>query len=229
MKSSILTLLVLLLSLTIMAQGNIVQNPSFEDVQKKVKEAGAIELAYPWESATENNPDLFSTRSKGEDWGVPINKFGDAEAKTGESYAGVLMYSYKDSDPRTYLQIKLMSGLEEEKVYCVKMSVMLSMLSKYASNNLGMHLSDKPVDGEALSENAITPQIIHSQNRIFEEMFDWEDICQTYIAKGGEKYLTIGSFASADDTEAEKMKKPKGIIGQQVRGAYYYIDDVSVI
>ena len=211
------------------AQGNLVQNPSFEDLTKKIKEGGSIDLAFPWESPTDAKADIFNTRSKSEDFGAPKNLYGDADPKTGDGYAGLLMSVYKDAEPRSYLQMKLTAGLEEGKVYCVKMSVMLAMLSKYASNNIGMYLTDKPINSEALAEGAITPQILHSQNRVFSEMFDWEDICKTYIAKGGEKYLVIGNFAGPGETTEEKVKKPKGAVGQQARGAYYYIDDVSVM
>ena len=229
MKKIVSGLIALTFSLGTMAQGNMIQNGSFESVSKKIKEAGSIDLAYPWTAATEQKPDIFHTKSKGEDWSNPVNKFGDADPKEGSGYAGIVIYSYKDENPRSYLQIKLSSTLEEEKVYCVKMNVMLAMLSKYSSNNIGIHLSPKPVDIEALNANAITPQIIHSQNRIFEEMFDWEEICQTFIAKGGERYLTIGNFGATAETTVEKVKKPKGITGQQVRTSYYYIDEVSVM
>ena len=211
------------------AQGNLVQNGSFESVSKKIKEQGSIDYAYPWTSGAEAKADLFNPKSKGEDWGVPMNLYGDGDPKDGEGYAGIVMYSYKDAEPKTYLQIKLSSGLEEEKVYCVKMSVMLGLLSKYACNNLGMYLSEKPMDIEALQAGAITPQIIHSQNKIFMEQFDWEDICHTFIANGNEKYLTIGNFAPSSETQEEKIRKPKGIIGSQARTGYYYIDDVSVM
>lgn len=224
---SFITLITAVSAMTF-AQGNLVQNGSFESVTKKIKEGGSIDLALPWVSATEAKVDLFNPRTKGEDWGVPMNLYGDADPKDGEGYAGVVMYSYKDAEPRTYLQIKLSSGLEEEKVYCVKMSVMLALLSKYACNNIGMYLSEKPMDMEALEAGSITPQIIHSQNKIFTEQFEWEDICHTYIANGGEKFLTIGNFALSDETQEEKVKKPKGILGTQARTGYYYIDDVSV-
>ena len=54
-------------------------------------------------------------------------------------------------------------------------------------------------------------------------------ICQTYIADGGEEYITIGNFGTADATQNEKVKKPKGFTGMQARGAYYFVDDVSVM
>ncbi|MEQ9187961.1 MAG: OmpA family protein [Cryomorphaceae bacterium] len=229
MKSILYTLAILLVSMSAFAQGNLVPNYGFEDPEKKIKEAGSIELAEPWVSLTDNKPDLFNPRSKGEDWGVPSNVYGEADPFSGEGYAGVVMYSYKDAEPRTYLQVKLYSPLEEEKVYCVKMHVMLAMLSKYSCNNLGIYLSEKPIDLEALEADAITPQIQHSQNRIFEDQFVWEPICQSFIATGGERYLTIGNFAPTSETTEGKVKKPKGITGQQTRNAYYYIDEVSVI
>lgn len=229
MKAVIQTLACTLIAAGVFAQGNMIPNYGFEDPEKKIKEDGAIELAEPWESLTEDKPDLFNPKSKGEDWGVPSNKYGEADPNSGEGYAGMVMYSYKDAEPRNYLQVKFYSPLEEEKVYCVKMHVLLAMLSKYACNNIGMYLSEKPIDEEALEANAITPQVMYSQNRIFSEQFAWEPICQSYIAKGGERYLTIGNFGPTAETQTEKVKKPKGITGQQSRSAYYYIDDVSVI
>lgn len=118
--------------------------------------------------------------------------------------------------------------MEAEKVYCVKMHVMLSMLSKYSANNIGIYISKKPLTPEEIESGELEPQVIHSKNKIFDEQFDWTPICQTYIAEGGEQYITIGNFAKEDETLNEKMKKPKGITGMQARGAYYYIDEVSV-
>ncbi|GAB5539083.1 MAG: hypothetical protein Salg2KO_11860 [Salibacteraceae bacterium] len=207
----------------------MIKNGSFESVSKKIKGGGTIEYAYPWKSPTDAKADVFSPKAKSDDYKTPINVYGDTDPLDGSNYAGILIYSYKDGDPRQYLQIELEEKMEEDKVYCVKMNVMLSMLSKYSSNNIGMYLSKKPLTAEEIEARNLEPQVIHSQNRIFEEMFDWEPICQTYIADGGEEYLTIGNFASTDATETDKVKKPKGITGQQARGAYYYIDDVSVM
>ena len=147
---------------------------------------------------------------------------GDTDPLDGKNYAGIMIYSYKDEAPRQYLQAKLTEKMVEEKVYCVKMNVMLSMLSKYSSNNIGIYISAKPLTAEEIAAQNIQPQIIHSQNRIFEEQFDWEAICQTYIADGGEEYITIGNFGTADATQNEKVKKPKGFTGMQARGCILF-------
>ena len=211
------------------AQGNMIQNGSFETVTKKIKSGGMIDYAVGWSSPTDNKADVFSSKAKSDEYKTPANLYGDTDPLDGTNYAGIIMYSYKDDSPRQYLQAELTEKMKEDKVYCVKMNVMLSMLSKYSSNNIGIYISKKPLTPEDIEAYNIEPQIIHSQNRIFDEQFDWEPICQTYIADGGEEYITIGNFATTESTENEKVKKPKGITGTQARGAYYYIDDVSVM
>jgi outer membrane protein OmpA-like peptidoglycan-associated protein len=201
MKGRILSLATVFISLVTFGQGNMIQNGSFEDVSKKVKEAGSIELATGWTSATESKADLFTASSKSDEYKTPINVYGDGDPKDGENYAGLMMYSYKDESPRQYLQAQLNERMTEEKVYCVKMNVMLALMAKYSSNNIGIFISKKPLTGEEIA----------------------------YIAEGGEEYITIGNFGSFDATLNEKVKKPKGFTGSQARGAYYYIDDVSVM
>ncbi|MEZ4721306.1 MAG: OmpA family protein [Flavobacteriales bacterium] len=229
MKNRVITGISLLISAIAFAQGNMVPNGSFETVDKKIKEGGSIDLATGWTSPTEAKADLFSPSAKIGDYQTPKNIYGDGTPLDGSNYAGIITYSYKDEAPRQYLQAQLSEKMVEEKVYCVKMNVMLGLMAKYSSNNLGIHISKEPLTAEQLAKGDVVPQIIHSQNRIFDEQFDWEAICQTYIADGDEQYITIGNFATTDATQNEKVRKPKGFTGVQARGAYYYIDDVSVM
>lgn len=229
MKNLLVATLLSAATLMSFAQGNMINNGSFESVSKKIKSGGMIEYATGWTSPTDSKADVFSANAKSDEYKTPANVYGDTDPLEGQNYAGIYMYSYKDETPRQYLQAQLTEKMKEDKVYCVKMNVMLSMLSKYSSNNIGIYISKKPLTPEDIEAYNIEPQIMHSQNRIFDEQFDWEPICQTYIADGGEEYITIGNFGPSDATENEKMKKPKGITGTQARGAYYYIDDVSVM
>ncbi len=230
MKGITIISAVMLMSLIGMSQGNMIVNGSFETVSKKIKGGGMIDNASGWSSPTDAKADVFSANAKADEYKTPVNMYGDADPmEGGRNYAGLMIYSYKDDAPRQYLQAQLTEKMKEEKVYCVKMNVLLSMLSKYSSNNIGIYISKKPLMAEEIEKYDIQPQIIHSQNRIFDEQFDWEPICQTYIADGGEEYITIGNFGSTESTDNGKVKKPKGIIGTQARGAYYYIDDVSVM
>ncbi len=229
MKSLVLTTTLIAAAIIGFGQGNIVENPGFEDLDKKIKSGGMIQLAMGWSSIGEN-ADVFNRNAKSEEYAVPANLYGEAEPNSGDGYAGIVTWSSKDAEPRTFLQAELRYPMQETKVYCVKMHVMLSMLAKYGSNNIGIYVSQKPITMEQIEAGEIQPQIIHSQNQIWSEQFEWSAICGSFIAEGKEKYLTIGNFGSTAETQTEKMKRPRGVTGQQTRTtAYYYIDDVSVI
>jgi outer membrane protein OmpA-like peptidoglycan-associated protein len=230
MKSILTTAFIFVMGFSLFAQRNHVENPDFEFLEKKIKGAGGLEHAFGWSAVGPNYADIFNAKAKDEAYQVPLNVYGDAEPLSGETYAGFVTYSAKDAEPRTFLQNELKYTLEEGKVYCVKMNIMLSMLTKYASNNIGIYISQKPLKMEEIESGEIQPQIIHSQNQIWTEQFEWSAICGSFIAEGKERYITIGNFGSTAETQIEKIKRPRGVTGQQTRStAYYYIDDVSVI
>lgn len=229
MKSFIVSAMLVASTSLLFAQGNVIENPGFEDLDKKIKSGGAIELAIGWKSLG-TNADIFSRNAKADEFSVPTNLYGEAEPNSGDAYAGIVTWSSKDAEPRTFLQAEMRFPMQEEKVYCVKMHIMLSLLAKYASNNIGIYISEKPLTEEEIESGEIVPQIIHSQNKVWEEQFEWTAICGSYIAKGKERYITIGNFGATSATQTEKIKRPRGVTGQQTRTtAYYYIDDVSVI
>jgi outer membrane protein OmpA-like peptidoglycan-associated protein len=60
-------------------------------------------------------------------------------------------------------------------------------------------------------------------------MYSWEQICGTFTADGGEKFLTIGNFSADVDTKSESIKKLKDSKVPQLPIAYYYVDDVSIV
>jgi outer membrane protein OmpA-like peptidoglycan-associated protein len=115
--------------------------------------------------------------------------------------------------------------------YCVKFNASLAESSKYASNNVGANFSKKPF---ATDEKTIIKDVAHvlhhdNENHKINQTYNWDQICGTYEAEGGEKYLTIGNFYPDDKTKSENNKKPKDMKIDQVIAAYYYIDDVSVL
>jgi len=225
----ILSSLVLLAAKSIFAQ-DLVVNGSFENVDKKIKAPGQINLATGWTSPTATQADLISTEAKSDEVGAPDNKFGKEKPRTGETYAGIVAYSYKDKESRSYITSELVKPMTEGVEYCVRFNVSLSDLSKYSINNVSALLSDKPIDMQASTESILLkPQIQHSRNKIMSQQVYWEPICTKYIAKGGEQYITIGNFASTEATDDKKVKRPAGFTGAQFNTAYYYIDDVTIV
>lgn len=209
---------------------NLVPNGSFESTDGKVKKLGGIESATGWTSPTGARADLF-TPSKVPEINVPENLYGKEEAREGSNYAGFVGFSYGNKVPRSYVMVKLDAPLKKGMKYCVKFHVSLAEASKYASNQIGANLSKKPF---ATDEKTIIKDVAHilhpeNDNKKLNQTFNWEQVCGTYEAEGGEKYLTIGNFVADADTRSENNKKPKDMKIDQVIAAYYYLDEVSVI
>ncbi|MBL4862959.1 MAG: hypothetical protein JKY09_08095, partial [Crocinitomicaceae bacterium] len=209
---------------------NLVSNPSFESIDKKVKRLGSIASATGWSSPTGARADLFVS-SKIEEINVPMNAFGKEDAKDGVNYAGIVSYSYGNKMPRTYVLNKLDAPLKKGMQYCVKLNISLSEASKYASNNVGVKLSKKPFSTDGKVSIIEEPSVMHFNNdqKIITARYNWTEICGVFEAKGGEKYITIGNFLSDEETKMERMKKDKNVKVTQVIAAYYYIDDISVV
>jgi outer membrane protein OmpA-like peptidoglycan-associated protein len=218
----------LLLITVLTAQTNLVPNPSFEEVEGKLKQGGQVDLAAPWRSITMNPVDLYSAETKDDEYGVPENKYGAEKARTGNNYAGVSFFGYRGRLPRTYLGTQLIKPLEAGKEYCFKFHVSLADRSKYAVNNLGLYVTKDSIVEMSESNLSFTPQIKSITNRIFEQQYLWEAICGTYKAEGGEQFIIIGNFNSDDETDQETLRMSREFSGRQNYDAYYFIDDVTV-
>jgi len=226
--------MVLVLSTSLFAQNNMVKNGSFELTEKKVKNGeGEIGLATPWFSPSLDNPaDIYSKGNK-KGYGIPENNRGYMDVDDGVKYAGFRAFSYRGKLPRTYLQIKLTKPLIAGKKYCVQFNVVLSKTSKYASNGIGMYLSEKKPKDKDFQAFAMTPQIRNPRNKIYEDQHAWGKVCGVYIATGNERYIAIGNFTDDEDMSDKrdflKKRKLKELPQLQMAEAYYYIDEVSVI
>lgn len=220
-----------LLSGSAFGQKNLVTNPSFDELMGKVKTRGQIEMATGWSSPSETDKaDLFiKGNDKKPDINNPDNTFGREEPIDGDVYAGFMAYSYKEAVPRTYLQTKLEKPLIAGKTYCVRFFVSLSDLSKYAVNNIGMNISAKSPKDKDLLAYSVQASVVKRGNPIYNDNSYWQEVCGTFVAAGGEKYITIGNFEKQDLVKTEKMKRPSEYKQQQTNDAYYFIENVSIV
>jgi len=207
---------------------NLVPNGSFETIEGKLKALGCIENAEGWYSPTGVRADIYTPSKKIPAIDVPVNTYGKEDPKDGESYAGIVAFSYGNKVPRSYVYTKLESPLKKGQKYCVKFYVSLAETSKYASNQVGVHFSSKPLATDQKVSVIEKTHVLQAENKVFNAMYNWDEVCAEYVAEGGEKFLTIGNFTSDEDTKSEKNKKSKEYSDQFIQ-AYYYLDDVSVI
>tara|TARA_B100001287_G_scaffold97572_1_gene82055 strand:- start:5876 stop:7063 length:1188 start_codon:yes stop_codon:yes gene_type:complete len=213
---------------------NLVLNPSFENIEGKLKKTGQINAAKYWISPTGLRADLFSKNKEG-DIGVPENLRGKEFAKYGDNYAGIVAYSYNNNKPRTYIQTQLKNSLIAGVEYCVKFDLSLSDLSKYAIDKIGVHIGSSAVSLDRKGDIIFSERsgdfdnvITAMGNKIFNNRYNWKTVCGVYKSQGKEKFLTIGNFYNGKDTKAEKLKKLEDFSGAQFPESYYYIDNVHV-
>lgn len=212
---------------------NLVPNGSFESKEKSPKRLGSIANASGWTSPTGVRADFFLP-SKVQDINSPDNIYGTEDAKDGNNYAGVVTYSYGNKVPRSYAMTKLDAPMKKGLKYCVKFNVSLAEASKYGSNNIGAHFTNKDRTTEAkvpIIADDNKNLLMHFDNTmtIQTARYNWSEICGVYTAQGNEKYITIGNFFSDEDTKYERMKKDPKVKAKQIIAAYYYIDDISVV
>jgi outer membrane protein OmpA-like peptidoglycan-associated protein len=214
-------------------------NITFEGASEDLTELNGIDAAGKGiSSPTELKADLFSKSATG-DIGVPVNVYGSEEPTTengGNVYAGIVAYKPgKLAGERSYITIQLMQGkepvtLKKGLTYCIEYAVSLGESSKFACNNLGAYLSkDAPGNGEAGAIYMAGDHVMKAQlNKVYNGFFGWEKVCNTYTAKGDEKYITIGNFDLNDKTQFQAVKKPKDAEADLLTHAYYYIDNIIV-
>ena len=92
----------------------------------------------------------------------------------------------------------------------------------YGTNNIGIYFSDTELtsSGQVLP---YTPQIQKYSNPVLSDTLEWMEIKGILMGSGVEKYMIIGNFFTDLETDT---------IGNDLsgyNGAYYFIDDVSVI
>src|SRR5690554_2054831 len=235
MNKLFFTLPALMLTFSIAAQEgeNLVNNPSFENAQSnKIRRLGDIERADGWVSATGARADLFSADAKMPDVTTPANVFGKEDPKDGINYAGIVAYSYREKENRTYITSQLTAPMKKGMHYKVQFYASLAELSKYSSNRLGAHFSKKAIGTDnkipaiILSNDEV--HIEHPKQTAFDGMYGWDLVCGEYISTGKEKFITIGNFSLDSDIKTERVRKPRDVKGTQIIAAYYYIDDISV-
>ncbi|MDP4595600.1 MAG: OmpA family protein [Crocinitomicaceae bacterium] len=214
-------------------------NITFEGASEDLTELNGIDAAGKGiSSPTELKADLFSKSGTG-DIGIPVNIYGSEEPTTengGNVYAGIVAYKPgKLAGERSYITIQLMQGkepvtLKKGLTYCIEYAVSLSESSKFACNNLGAYLSkDAPGNGEPGAIYMAGDHVMKAQlNKVYNGFFGWEKVCNTYTAKGDEKFITIGNFDLNDKTQFQAVKKPKDAEADPLTHAYYYIDNIIV-
>lgn len=221
---------------------NMVFNPSFEEYTlcpERIDAKGVMNGVDAWWQPTAGSSDYFNVCS-GRDCAVPRNKMGVQTARTGVAYCGIYC---SQASYREYLQTQLKSPLLPGHRYRVSFYVSLAEKSPHAIATIGamltsqrladstwdvlMHreLVDYGDNQSQLISVYYKPQVVNDKDRVLDDMKSWTLVSGDFVADGGELFLTIGNFNSFNNSTVVETNAANAVL----QGAYYYIDDVSVV
>lgn len=209
---------------------NLVPNPSFEEIVQcpEMPDPGQIHLAKPWfqptpwfwdstDFETSSSSDLFHECAPQGESGVPLSWAGYQFARTGKGYAGIGFW--QSSTSRERIEVELNDSLLKDSTYCVSMYVVNKTTNTIGTATSNLHFL---FTKDSLIQNFgyyTTPSVENPITNFISDTNNWTEINVEYVAKGGEKFLTIGSFYSNQNST---------VLDSNSYTAYYFIDDVWV-
>ncbi len=189
---------------------NLVPNSSFE-VYKGRSPKAIVTSAKPWQNV--GTVDYF-IKTDVKDTSVFKGPH------SGKCYVGMrFQKKYKE-----YAYVKLLEPLKKGREYYFRMYVRLLDVSTVSMKQLGVYFSDSPFkmgmvfNAEGLIDTTYKGGLAGG--------FGWMPITGKYKAKGKEKYLIIGNFTT--NTKEDFVKRNRWEIFE-LKEAFYYLDDVSLI
>ncbi len=193
---------------------NLIPNGSFETYSSCPDYSSQIVNATPWFSIN-GSSDFHHNCSQVPMVGVPFNFAGSQAAYSGDGYAGI--YSNSGSIINEYICVQLSETLEEGELCYFSFYVIMANISYHDVGNFGAYFSDSIITncvGSSVSMSCYQPQIIDTT--VITDNLNWTLISGSFVAEGGEDYVTIGHFGDSTET----------VYGSGFD--YNYVDDVSL-
>ena len=245
-RKIILTTVLFLLAYNIFGQ-NLINNSSFELYSNCPYESAQIDYCNYWQCPNNSSPDYlvqcYSNFISDHSVSVPENCFGYQKAYQGKAYIGIITL-YKDrykvkgrkykNDYVEYVQTKFKKPLLKDKRYLLKLQVSCAESSNFYNDYIDFCFSkDSVLEKYDESNLLICDNCVEFKSPdSFRNKKEWQEISILYTAKGGENFLTIGTFYyDGIFKEINKKIKSNLFFKETVKeeSAYYYIDNVSLI
>lgn len=213
--------------------GNLVRNPGFESNSPNIittwlkENPVGTELVNGWKTPSLATPDYYNSDQSTCD-GFPV-----ATARTGTGRGAIIcgmqtqlpgVKNYKE-----YLQGELISPLVAGKEYAVSFWTTLDCASPQTSTGIGVYFSNERITQQTKERLPVKPQVISYEKITYED--GWTLVSGNFIAQGGEKFITIGSYTDTTVVSLQSLgSKPVTFIASPHIGmhVYFYVDDVCV-
>lgn len=224
------------------AQSNLVPNPSFEDFAYCPGLFTTVNCADYWFHPWTLSADYFNAcvQSSQPNNDVPKNVYSYQNAFDGDAYAGLFMLHYPDvpsfNKYKEYIQVQLTEPLVKNRRYCLEFYINFATQYNpgngwiaYGVDHVGAYLSvDTPKMIGAPNLCYIdSPQVVW-EDSVITETVDWVRVFGDFVAKGGERILTIGMFYETNEVTRKVVKNASIPYFDPTTYSYAFIDMVSV-
>lgn len=225
MKRYYLVLILTIIYVSGLGQTNLVINPGFEETNytstgvRELNKAGYISN-YWYSPLDKRSPHLFM---------VPERSV--AKAHGGRNALGMILGSSKTTKTKfEYITGELSKPLIQGQAYCVSFHILLHRSSKWAATDVGVLFHH---DHELIA-NADNPNLLDASLYVNDRdpvsNTKWLEYNGYYVASGGEKYISFGTFGVGEAIEIKELGLNSYFqVDAFNNKAYYQIDDVSVI
>jgi outer membrane protein OmpA-like peptidoglycan-associated protein len=104
----------------------------------------------------------------------------------------------------------------------------LASYSQIAVDQVSLYFSNEEVAQEGKEAlTSLKPQIRNKDGLFLDNVEGWQQVCQVYIAQGGEKHFVVGNFNNYESTNYVVVDKTVVNLRNKAY-AYYYFDDFII-
>ncbi|GAB3321109.1 hypothetical protein GCM10027299_15110 [Larkinella ripae] len=181
---------------------NLIPNGGFEHYRTCPRQDNLLEEAVPWFNPNGATPDFYHQC-------LPTAQM-ELPPRSGQGLARLFL----DVNWAEYLASPLAKPLEANACYFFELYIATPSPARYLSGNIGACFSEQPLAATGKELFAVVPQVLDQALNTGMPRLRWERISGYVKAKGGERFVTIGSF--------KKLPVFLGFF-------YLFIDDVSLL
>jgi hypothetical protein len=217
----------------IQAQVNLVPNHSFEVLDSCPYTSSQIYFAPPWfqpfhpVNRMYSSSDLYNMCNQSI-LSTPTNYFGYSPTHSGIGYAGIgIFFSIQSTEGYEYIEVKLDNNLQANTRYCVSSYFTPAEVFCQATSAIGFYFSNDTCQINTGNYPMLPyiPQVINDSNNFVSDTSAWTLVSGSFVAQGGERFVTIGNFWAGSYNETNSFSLCPPLIAP----AYFFIDDVSVV
>lgn len=209
---------------------NLIKNGSFnlylgEPVFQLKNGQNRIEKQIPyWVTPNNNTPDYYNQFRRL----VKVPDNFDHAINEKYDYVGIILYHHPTRYYSEYITGEFYKHLIPEKRYCFKISIRLSQNSGYCIDRLGIYFSDSvPALPDTKDIQGYKPQIMFGSK--LENKDAWTTLCADFVAKGNERFVTVGRFSGISEISIQEIKPMNFSEGELNQSAYYLIDKIEIL